>query len=208
MKIAVAILVVLSLVAFAGQVAVSGGSVVENDADWLVYDTGTLKYLTWGGMYRGVWFNVEDFVPGMVAADVEESSFWFYHHSSYPWDSSDVYLEIWNGDAMGPIAQLDQTMKTAVHGVPTTVAYSPVIEAEGNFWAIINTEMSSGGWPSVRGDDLIQASTHSYYSDDLIVWSPWGDPAAYGNYFIQVLAELIPSGALDNTTWGSLKATF
>ena len=208
MKNAIAILAVLSLVVFAGQVAVDLDPIQRTDADWLVYDDGSPAFYTWGGMYRGVWFNVEDFVPGMAAADVQESKFWFYHDEvDHVWDTSDVYVEIWNGDVLGPMTQLDQTMITALDYAPVGVVYSPAIEAEGNFWVLCNVEMSGGGWPSILGDDMISATTHSYYSDDFIVWSPWGDPGAFGDYFISCLADLIPS-ALDNTTWGSLKATF
>ena len=64
MKKAIAILAVLSLVAFAGNVAVDLGQMPEKDADWLVYDNGSPNWLTWGGTYRGVWFNIEDFIPG------------------------------------------------------------------------------------------------------------------------------------------------
>ena len=200
MKKAIAILAVLSLAAFAGQIVIDL-PVAENDADWLEYDDGTAAWLTWGGMYRGAWFNVEDFVPGATGASIEQSQFWFYHHSSYPWDTSDVYLEIWNGDAMGPTAQLDQTMVTALHYTPVGATYATPLIAEANFWALANTEMSAGGWPAVLGDGT--AGVHSFFSDDFIVWEPWGD---MGDYFISVYAD--PIMALGNSTWGSVKATF
>ena len=200
MKKAMAVLAVLSLTAFAGQIVIDL-PVAENDAEWLVYDDGTAAWLTWGGMYRGNWFNTEDFVPGCSACYVEKSEFWFYHHSSYPWDTSDVYLEIWNGDALGPTLQLDQTMVTALHYTPVYVSYTTVLLSESNFWAIANTEMSAGGWPSILGDGT--AGVHSFFSDDFIVWEPWGD---MGDYFVRVYGS--PFGALDNSTWGLLKATF
>ena len=47
------------------------GSIIEMDptpvvqnSDWLTYDDGTPGWLTWHGTYRGVWFNLNDFVPG------------------------------------------------------------------------------------------------------------------------------------------------
>ncbi|MCK5786924.1 MAG: hypothetical protein KAH54_10265, partial [Candidatus Sabulitectum sp.] len=152
-------------------------------------------------MYRGVWFNIEDFVPGMSSCAVEQSEFWFYHHASYPWDTSDVYLEIWNGDSMAPTTQLDQTMVTAIHYAPTFACYSPIVEAEANFWGLVNTEMSAGGWPATLGDGT--PGVHSFFSDDFIVWEPWGD---MGDYFVRVFGW--PPWFLGNTTWGSLKATF
>ena len=205
MKKAIAVLAVLSLAAFAGQVAVNLGQMPEKDADWLVYDNGTPNWLTWGGTYRGVWFNTEDFIPGTTGGMVEQAEFWFYHHSSYPWDTSDVYIELWNGDAMGPTAQLDQTMITAIHYAPLYVHFgTPRSTVEQNFWAFANTEMSAGGWPAVLGDGEQGSIFHSFYSDDFIVWEPW-DIGGACNYFISVYAEL---GAFDNTTWGALKTTF
>ncbi|MCD4708754.1 MAG: hypothetical protein K8S62_13555 [Candidatus Sabulitectum sp.] len=199
MKKTIAILAALSLAAFAGQMAIDLTPVAGSDYDWLQYDDGTAAWLTWGGMYRGVWFNIEDFFPGATSYYMDASQFWFYHHSSYPWDTSDVYLEIWNGDAMGPTNQLDQTMVTAVHYTPIYAEYSTTLTTEGNFWALANTELSAGGWPSILGDGT--AGVHSFFSDDFIVWEPWGE---MGDYFIRVVYYW----ALDNSTWGSLKATF
>lgn len=205
MKKAIAILAVLSLASFAGQIAVNLDPIPQKDADWLVYDNGTPNWLTWGGTYRGTWFNVEDFVPGGGACEVEQAELWFYHHTSHPWDTSDVYIELWNGDNMGPTAQLDQTMKTAIHYAPIYVDYNPIITTEGNFWCLANTEMSAGGWPSILGDGAQGTVFHSFYSDDFIVWEPW-DIGGACNYFVSIYGEIPMS--FDNTTWGSLKATF
>ena len=203
MKKAIAILVVLSIVAFASQVAIDPVQ-VERDYDWLRYDDGTYNWLTWGGTYRGVWFNAQDFVPGATDGMVQQAELWFYHHSSYPWDTSDVYIEIWNGDAMGPTAQLDQTMLTAVHAAPIYAMYSDTLDVEQNFWCLANTEMSAGGWPAILGDNMNTTISHSFYSDDFIVWEPWTIDSAC-NYFVAVYWE--PS-AFENTSWGALKATF
>ena len=204
MKKAMAVLAVLSLVAFAGQVAVNLDPVQETDADWLTYFNGSPHWLTWGGTYRGTWFNAQDFIPGAGSGEVMQSEFWFFHHSSYPWDTSDVYLELWNGDAMGPMTQLDQTMKTAVHYSQVLVTYPTPVGVEQNFWGLANTELSAGGWPAILADNT-QGSTgiHSFYSDDFIVWEPWD----LGNFWIGVYWEEV-AGAFDNTTWGALKATF
>jgi hypothetical protein len=202
MKKAIAILAVLSLVAFAGQVAVNLDPVPQKDADWLQYDDGTPAWFTWGGTYRGTWFNVQDFVPGAIGATIQQSEFWFYHHSSYPWDTSDVYLEIWNGGASAPVTQLDKTQAVAAHYAAVTTTYATPLVGEQNFWALANTEMSSGGWPSCLGDST--AGTHSFYSSDFIIWEPWGE---VGDYLIRVYAEVTPS-ALSGVTWGALKAAF
>lgn len=204
MKKAIAILAVLSLAAFAGQIAVDL-PVQGTDGDWLRYDNGTANWYTWGGMYRATWFNTEDFIPGFGGAEVLQSEIWFYHGTSKIWDTSDVYIELWNGDSMGPVAQLDQTMLTAVHYAPVYATYSPGVEVEANFWLVVNTEMSAEAYPSSLGDGAGSAVSHSYYSDDLIIWEPWIPPTGISNYFMAVEVDPL---ALDGTTWGSLKATF
>lgn len=204
MKIAIAILAVLSLVALADQVAVDLGPVPELDADWLAYDDGVPKWVFAGITYRGVWFNVEDFTPGMNSASILESEMWFYHHSNQPWDTADAYIEIWNGDAMTPTVQLDQTMVTCVHYAPQYATYSTPIVTEANFWCLGNFEMSSVGTPSTLADENFGTdSEHSFQSDDFIVWELNSTAV---DYMIRVYADL--SGAMNNTTWGSLKATF
>jgi len=198
MKMFVVILVVLSLAAFAGQTSVDLDPVQRTDGDWFRYDDGTAKWLSWGGMYRGVWFNTEDFVPGMGEWEMFDSEFWFYHDASYPWDTSDVYIELWNGDATGPATQLDQTQITAVHYAPVYAVYSAPVWVEANFWALANTEMSTGGWPASLSDEFPLG--HSFYSDDFIIWEPWA-----GDYFVAVEPCVY---ALTGTTWGTLKAVF
>ncbi|MCD6587454.1 MAG: hypothetical protein J7K88_02790 [Candidatus Fermentibacteraceae bacterium] len=60
--------------------------------------------------------------------------------------------------------------------------------------------MSSGGWSSTLSDGT--PGTHSFFSDDFIIWEPWGD---MGDYFVR--AGML-EWALANTTWGSVKAAF
>jgi len=205
MKKALAILAVLSLAAFAGQIAVNLNPIPRTDADWLVYDDGTPAWYTWGGTYRGVWFNTDDFQAGGSAASITQAELWFYHSDTRPWDTSDVYVELWNGDQMAPVTQLDQSMAVALDYAPIYVNYSPAIVAETNFWCLANTEMSAGGWPSMLGDGMASGAFHSFFSSDFIVWEPWDINGAC-NYFIAVYGDIEMS--LDNTTWGSLKATF
>ena len=206
MKIICFTTLLLSAVSFAGQVAVNLGPMPEKDSDWLVYDNGSPAWLTWGGTYRGVWFNMQDFIPGATSATIEQAELWFYHHSEHPWDTSDVYIELWDGDSMGPTGQLDQQMATAIHYAPIYIDYDPAITtADENFWVLANTEMSAGGWPSILGDGMQGSVYHSFYSDDFIVWEPW-DIGGACNYFISVYATL--NAAFDATTWGALKTTF
>jgi len=201
MKAAMLVVFAVSFVALAGQIAVDPCSVQEKDPEWLVYDDGTAAWLSWGGMYRGVWFDVKDFNPSGAGAIISQVEFWFYHHASYPWDTSDFYAEIWSGDSTCPISLLNQTQTTAVHYAPVVVTYDPAIVCEAEFWVFVNTEMSSGGWPAILGDGT--PGTHSFFSDDFTVWDPWGD---MGDYFIRAYGEI--ALALDNTTWGELKTVF
>ena len=204
MKKAIAILAVLSLAALAGQVAVNLDPIQGSDADWLTYDDGTPNWYTWGGVYRGVWFNCEDFIPGAVGISVTQSEVWFYHgvSSGNVWDTSDVYIEIWNGDSMAPVTQLDQTMGVAAHYAPMYTTYATPLMGEANLWCIVNTELSAGGWPSVLGDGT--PGVNSFFSDDFIIWEPWGD---MGDYMIAIEGDIDP-GALSSSSWGSLKAAF
>ena len=189
-------------IAMAGELPVNLDP-IQSDGDWLTYDDGTPSWLTWGGTYRGVWFNMDDFIPGSGDVSLGAAEFWFYHSADRPWDTGDVYVEIWNGGAMGPTVQLDQQMLTAVHYSPVYAEYEPFIIAEPDFWALANTEMSAGGWPSTLGDGAQGTVYHSFYSDDFIVWEPWEIGGAC-NYFIRIeLGWDFSSG-----TWGSLKATF
>ena len=91
-------------------------------------------------------------------------------------------------------------MVTAVHYAPVYAVSPTPFYSEQEFWALANTEMSAGGWPSLLSDGT--PGTHSFFSDDFIIWEPWGD---MGDYFVRVEADLT---ALDNSTWASLKAAF
>ncbi|MCD4707437.1 MAG: hypothetical protein K8S62_06840 [Candidatus Sabulitectum sp.] len=205
MKKTTVILAVLALAAFAGQISVNLDPIDRSDADWLVYDNGSPAWLTWGGVYRGVWFNVDDFYTGALGASIEQSQFWFYHHASYPWDTSSFYAEIWNGTAPNITTLLDQSTGTAVHYAPVFVSYATPIVTEPNFWCFTNTVMSSGGWPASLGDGGPSAVAHSYNGDTSAL-IPWVVASQNCNYFISVLAD--PVVSLSRTTWGSMKTVF
>jgi hypothetical protein len=195
-------LIALSSAVFANSARVdipagSGGY----DVDVLQYDDGSANWLTWGGTCRGVWFNTQDFMPGGTGFALEAMEWWFYEHSSYPWDTSDFYAEVWNGDGNGPVELLDSQQLSAVHYAAVFTYYDPPLVAEDNFWGLINTTMSAGGWPSVLGDGT--AGEHSFFSDDMIVWEPWGE---LGDYFIRAHGEFLLS--LEGDSWGSIKALF
>lgn len=200
MKQALAVLAILTMVAFAGQVRVdlpgSGGT-----DDDLTYFNGSPHWLTWGGMYRGTWFNTDDFMPGSTGCDLDQLEYWFFQHASYPWDTDQFYSELWNGDQTGPQILLAQQVVTASHYSPSYHYYVYII-TEQYFWCLVNTELSAGGWPSILGDSSMPGDAgHSFYSDDFQLWESWGE---LGEYSIACWLH----GLLNTTTWGSLKALF
>jgi len=201
MKNAVLLVVICLALSWAKQVPVDFITICESNTDCLQYDDGTPGWITWGGVYRGVWFNVNDFYPEAVGTLIYQSEFWFYHHASYPWDTCDVYLEVWNGDLAGPTTLLDRTLATATHYSPVFVPYIPPLEAETEFCLLVNTELSAGCWPGIIGDGT--PGTHSFYGDDFTVWEPWG---VMGDYFIRVYIDA--NLELSQTSWGSLKLVF
>jgi hypothetical protein len=112
--------------------------------------------------------------------------FWFYHHSCYPWDISSFSAELWNGHYSGPADLLEQTSVTAVHYAPCHADYSPTVWCEQNFWGLVNSRMSSGGWPALLGDNTPNPASHSFFSYDFLVWELWIIGGATANdYFIR-----------------------
>lgn len=175
-----------------GQICLDEPVYIGASHGQLAYDDGSAYWLTWHGLYRGVWFNLADFTSTPDTWEADNTEFWFYHHSSYPWDTPCFYAEVYNGDASGPVTQLDQTSVTANHYAAVYANYSTPLICDDQFWVIVNTEMSSGGWPSLLSDGTAIGVDHSFYSDDFIVWQPWV-PSTVG---------------LDRATWAEVKTLF
>jgi hypothetical protein len=200
---------ILLLPLLAGEVRLDRPLPVASRDYVMQYDDGTAYWSVFAGSYRGVWFDSDDFY-GSGTADllVNYLEFWFYHSSSYPWDTALFYAELWNGDNGGPVTQLDQTSVAAAHYAPCIADYPSVIWAEADIWALENASvMSAGGWPSILGDNTPQSASHSFYSD-VFVWQPWivgGDTA--NDFFIRAGAAP-PGWALDEATWGAIKTLF
>ncbi len=176
---------------------------------YLQYDDGSPCWLTWEGTFRGVWFNTDDFLPLLCIDYIEFTEFWMYHDSSYPWDISEFYAEVWScNDGGWPIEQLAQLQVTAVHYAPVFAYHNKHIGHRHEFWVINNSSLSVGGWPSLLGEGsppLI--ADHSFYSDDFSIWTPWSDGTTTGDYLIRAeVSYLYP--ALQRVTWGSLKVVF
>lgn len=169
----------------------------SND-DLLQYDDGTAYWLTWSGLYRGVWWDLEDFCPGMPGCNVCEMEYWFYHHASYPWDTSAFYAELCDGTPVAPTAEVWNESVTAVHYAPCHAQPDDVFVYD-NFWSLVNTEMSAGGWPSLLGDNTPQSVSHSFFSDDFVEWQPWIMGGATANdFFVRIGIGL----KLTESTWG------
>ena len=200
MRTALLVTVLITFCALAsGEVLLEHTLYVPGSDAQLSYDDGSANWLTWNGVYRGVWFNTADFGYG-DPWDADNTEFWFYHHSSYQWDTPCFYAELWNGNNIsGPVTQLDQTSVTATHYAAVYANYSASITCESQFWVISSTEMSSGGWPSILSDPT--PGIHSFQSDDFIEWDSWN----LGDYFIRTNSEGL---RLDSQTWGAIKTLF
>lgn len=166
--------------------------------EWLRYDDEAACWLTWQGEYRGVWFDGDDFWgPGGCETDCTE--FWFYHDDGYPWDTSAFFAEIYGGGASGPLDMFDQSTVTASHYAPVLVDYPTPVPCGNDFWIVVHTGMSSGGWPSLLGDGTPGAEFHSYFSSDGTLWQSWGE----GDFIIRTHGGM---AGLEAETWGSIKA--
>ncbi len=172
----------------------------SHDSQWLQYNNGTAQWFDWNGTCKAVWFDVQDFIPTADLGYIEQTEVWFYHKTEYPWDTSDVYIEIWNGNESGPVTQLDKTMATALHNMPTYVYYDPPLEVGPDYWCIVNSELSGGGWPSILADYSLGIN-HSFIGD-ATAWEIY----TWGEYFIAVYWDQLTS--LNRTSWGQLKTIF
>jgi hypothetical protein len=170
----------------------------------LQYDDGTAYWLTWGDLYRGVWFDVTDFEPAEEAWSLCMVELWFYQHPSYPWDTASFYLEVYGGDEGGPAGLISQTSVTASYTGPTQVVFDPPLEVPVDFWVLVNTDLSAGGWPSLYADGgpNFTGACHSFTSDEYLAWEPWD----MGDFFVRCSG--MPFMPLPETTWGALKSLF
>lgn len=177
------------------QLVVVGGS---TDTEYLQYDDGIPAWYAWGGVYRGVWFNTDDFLPSASGFLLDYSEFWV--------SGGGFYAQVWNGGPSGPEELLDSQFVDPAEYTRGLVYYVPPLETKANFWIIENTEPSPGGWPMLMGDGTPPAVDHSFFSDDFFTWEPWSDGSTTGDYLIRAGGNF--STAIANSTWGGIKATF
>ena len=182
--------------------------------EWLSYNNGLEYWLCWEHQYRGVWFNLDDFIPGSSPGmELEQTEIWFYHSTSYPWDTSETYIEFWNGNSTGPVDFLERETVTASSYGPVFLDHSPDwIAVDVQFWIIQNTQLSSGGWPSLVADNSNQSCTHSMISPEMIVWIPFTPQGSFmqPEFFISTIIEYPWAHGWDlrPLSWASLKSVF
>jgi hypothetical protein len=205
--------VLLNIAVLAGASSAGGSFMLDRPLyvpaidEVLQYDDGTAYWLSLDGLYRGVWFDLQGFFPGALGCLATSTEYWFFHHSSYPWDTAFFYAELYTGDVIAPATQLDQTSLTAIHYQPVEAVYAYPIDVGTDWWGLVNTEMSAGGWPSLLGDNTPQTVDHSFFSDDFIVWDPWVIQGPTANdYFIR--AEVAGDFTLDCMSWAGIKSTW
>lgn len=209
MRITLLVLCVLAVTALAADSFLFETPIYCGGTDELLqYDDGTGFWFTWSGIYRGVWFNTEDFLPGSASFTADYTEFWFFHYAGLPWDTSDFYAELWNGGVGAPVTRLDQQVVTAVHLSAVQATYATPIVCEAGFWGIINTEMSSGNLPSSIGDNTENPPDHSFFSDDFVIWEPWVvSPlidSTYCDLLIRASGLIIMD--LETESWAAIKS--
>jgi len=98
-----------------------------------------------------------------------------------------------------PHSLFNVTEVTAIHYSAVTVEYPPDIWVSDGFWILENTEQSTGGWPSLLGDNSpnFTGESRSFYSDDFIVWFPWLSGEISTNM-----------ESFDQCSWGTVKSLF
>lgn len=187
----------------AGEVHLPRPMFTGTSDDFLQYDDGSAYWLTWSGQYRGVWFHLEDFLPG-GSIGICGIQYWFYHHASYPWDTASFMSELYQGTSEAPSILLYEESVTAIHYTPCFADPDDVWVYQ-DCWILEDTEMSSGGWPSMLGDNSPQVVSHSFFSDDFIVWEPWIISGSTAN---DLLVRATAGLGLASMTWGAVKAIY
>ncbi|MFO7949283.1 MAG: hypothetical protein R6U36_02835 [Candidatus Fermentibacteraceae bacterium] len=209
-SMAIAILLTAAAFVSAGNVAIPDPVETAPSDDELTYFDGTSWWLSWDGTYRGTWFNSADFYGGPYNVLINASELWFYHHPSCPWDTSEYFFELHNGPQSGPDYEHFRVQCTALHYAPSEPEYDDCYTCEPQFWLVASTELSSGGWPSILGDNTPNEVDHSFYSDDFETWEPWiiQGPTA-NDYEMYCWWDCYgPGYGFESATWGAVKALF
>ena len=178
----------------AENVLIPASQVAGGTDDLLQYDDGTAVWVSWGDPHRGVWFDLDDFFTDPVGFECEYTEYWFYHLSTFPWDTSDFYAELWSGDSAGTVSLLDCQVVTAAHLTAVYAPHDPPIVTGIDFWVMVNTELSAQGCPSMVMDN--ENSGHSFS----------GSNPAVGDYLIRMGGS--EQAVIEAMTWGLVKSSF
>lgn len=181
---------------------VSGGTGTD---DLLQYDDGSAAWILAASTFYGTWFDYTDFAPGATVADpCRSTEWWFYHHDSYPWDTDQIVVELWNGDDVtGPLTNLTSDVITALHYAPVTVNYSTPVPIELNFWMWANTTVySTQGLPSGIYDQYNNWTgiAHSFCDDGPVIMGGYAVDAFFRADCYDV--------SLEGESWGAIKGLF
>ncbi len=162
------------------------------------YDDGSGVWMTTG--YAGVWFHSEDFIPAASDFQLESVELWFLHSSAYPWDTSQFKMEVWNSSGIGdPEVLLFQTLAAAQSYIPVEIELSQQSISPGeDFFLAVNTEFSSGGWPSLFMDATPPVIPHS---------SGWAGWITEGDLLVRCEVE-IETESISPLSWAGLKTLF
>jgi hypothetical protein len=205
------VLVVLALVtasAFATGSYRVEDPVTGGTDDILQYDDGNSAWVWPGINYYGTWFDVTDFMPVATGFECNYTEWWFYEHVNFPWDTDQIVVELWTGDADIPITRLASDTITALHNAPVIVNYSIPLSTGANFWMIANTTVySTKGLPSVIYDEFDNwtGTPHSFHSTDLTVWNPVEEAGYEINAFFR--ADGVFPVLLETGSWGAIKGS-
>lgn len=209
MKKVLIILVAATVFAFAGGSYRVEDTVSSGTDDLLQYDDGISAWVWSGINYYGTWFDVTDFMPAAADFECSSTEWWFYEHVNNPWDTDQIVVALWTGDADVPVTKLAADTITALHNAPVTVTYPTAISTGANFWLIANTTVfSTEGLPSVIYDehDNWSGTAHSFHSSDMTVW----DPVEEGGYEINAFfrADGTFPASLETSSWAAIKGSY
>lgn len=185
----------------------TGGS---GSDDLLQYDDGTGHWISYNIPYYGVWFDVADFMPGATGFECDYAELVFYHHTSLPWDTDQISIELWNGDAAGATSLIRADDVTATHNTPQNLVYTPAVMLDRNFWLIANTTVHSTDMlPTGFYDEFANFTgvAHTFASDDGILWDPITAVGIEINLMFRAEGTINPN-ALENGSWGAIKGLF
>jgi hypothetical protein len=147
-----------------------------------------------------VWFHLDDFDPDATGYSISGIEFWFGN----PSEPVPVMVALYDGLFGGDLLAQESMMSSQA-----TWEFDPPIEAGMDWSVVVDTELSPGGWPAILGDGTpnTQYGSHSFYSDDFVVWEPWIIQGPDANdYLIRTFGE--PLLGLDGRTWGDIKVLF